>query len=678
MTFNSDMQKAWDYLISKGLTPEGTAGLMGNLYSESAGFFPNRVEFLCIKRLKEYYGKDYTDSSYTAEVDSGVIGRDRFLNPIPGKQYGYGLVQWTTPSRKAGLYDLCKKRGVSISDLQTQLDYLMQELTEKYPTILKILKSTGSIKEASDKVLKDFESPANWSQWSASREQYGQDIYNRYYSPSGSVDDVLSVAAAEIGYLEKASNKDLDSFTGNAGSNNYTKYWRDVYPAYQAQAWCACFVSWVLMKVYGQTEAKRLLKHWPYVYCPDLAAKTTNKVPKRGSIIIFFRNGVYAHTGFVESVNGNKITTIEGNTSGASGIVPNGGGVCRKTYDITTLSSNTKYFMPDYRDVKNPQSSSQNQTQTAAKQEEVKDLYIVKDKAGKVLNSFKKYVNAIHEADRHSGSHIYDQNGKVMYPSDEKPKTIVEACKIMSDRLDKGYEKWYYSNGATKSTWASALKGELYRTNCAKSVNWALVMIGVLDASDWFYGCTGGSIAWGSGTKEKLKRAGYEFINIGGKKTVSTAIKDGTLKPHDIVTYVHMTHTNVYEGNGRWYDFGHAYCRQSGEMAPFISWHGGTVHGSQPIGWIIRKGGSEDKPKKTYTSTKTTPQFVGKVNIKEAPVRVAAGAAYSKIAAWPMLAKGNLIDVCDTIKSKAGNTWYKIRIAGKYYGYVYSKYITRV
>ena len=38
------------------------------------------------------------------------------------------------------------------------------------------------------------------------------------------VNDVLKIALAEVGYLEKRSNADLDSKTANAGSNNYTKY----------------------------------------------------------------------------------------------------------------------------------------------------------------------------------------------------------------------------------------------------------------------------------------------------------------------------------------------------------------------------------------------------------------------------------------------------------------------
>jgi len=60
-------------------------------------------------------------------------------------------------------------------------------------------------------------------------------------------DTVIEIAKEEVGYLEKASNYNLDSKTGNAGSANYTKYWRDIQPSYQGEPWCACFVTWCLV-----------------------------------------------------------------------------------------------------------------------------------------------------------------------------------------------------------------------------------------------------------------------------------------------------------------------------------------------------------------------------------------------------------------------------------------------
>lgn len=42
------------------------------------------------------------------------------------------------------------------------------------------------------------------------------------------VDKLIRVAEAQHGYLKKKSNKDLDDKIKNAGSNNYTKYNRDL------------------------------------------------------------------------------------------------------------------------------------------------------------------------------------------------------------------------------------------------------------------------------------------------------------------------------------------------------------------------------------------------------------------------------------------------------------------
>ena len=49
---------------------------------------------------------------------------------------------------------------------------------------------------------------------------------------ANTVDKVLNIAEAEVGYLEKKTNADLDSKTKNAGYNNYTKYGRDMHKLY--------------------------------------------------------------------------------------------------------------------------------------------------------------------------------------------------------------------------------------------------------------------------------------------------------------------------------------------------------------------------------------------------------------------------------------------------------------
>lgn len=73
-----------------------------------------------------------------------------------------------------------------------------------------------------------------------------------------------------------------------------------------------------------------------------------------------------------------------------------------------------------------------------------------------------------------------------------------------------------------------------------------------------------------------------------------------------------------------------------------------------------------------------TPKWVGAVNTNELNVRTGAGTGNPKLAAYPLLRQHNFVDVCDTIKAADSTDWYYIRIAGKYYGYVCGKYISRV
>nr|DAH51934.1 MAG TPA: PlyB like endolysin [Bacteriophage sp.] len=191
-----------------------------------------------------------------------------------------------------------------------------------------------------------------------SRQKFVYNALRTYFPESedesmNAIDKLIQIAKNEIGYLEKASNSQLDSKTANAGENNYTKYWRDIKPDYQGQPWCAAFISWCVIKAFGLDTAKKLLKHWPYVYCPTMADLfTLNSNPKVGDIVIFYRNGVFAHTGIVIKVSGDQFWTVEGNTSGGSTIIANGGGVCQKSYYNSNLPG-TKFCTPNYSLVKN-------------------------------------------------------------------------------------------------------------------------------------------------------------------------------------------------------------------------------------------------------------------------------------------------------------------------------------
>jgi len=189
MKINNFARKAYTAYTAFGLTPEGACGLMGNQFPESMGFLANKLELLCMKRYKEK-GKIYTDISYTQAVDSGKISRAEFLSPM-GKHYGYGLSQWTTSDRKAGLYDRAKKKGVSIADEDLQIEYVLWELKNRFPKVLQKLKTTKSVQEASDYVLQYYEQPNGWQSMKKTRASYGQTYYKKLAGKEKTVTNVV-------------------------------------------------------------------------------------------------------------------------------------------------------------------------------------------------------------------------------------------------------------------------------------------------------------------------------------------------------------------------------------------------------------------------------------------------------------------------------------------------------
>ena len=166
---------------------------------------------------------------------------------------------------------------------------------------------------------------------------------------------VIQVALQEVGYLEKKDNSNLDSKTANAGYNNWTKYARDldklgVYNfAKNGFDWCDIFADWCFVQAYGLDNMVKML----YQPLKGLGAGCTYSMgyyrdnnAEAGDQCFFSRDGwkTSYHTGLVEKVEGGRIYTVEGNTSNASGVIANGGGVARKSYPISIAM----YGRPNY------------------------------------------------------------------------------------------------------------------------------------------------------------------------------------------------------------------------------------------------------------------------------------------------------------------------------------------
>lgn len=352
----------WRYFRGKGLSDCGTAGLMGNLYAES-GLRPNNLQNTFEKKL------GLSDAEYTARVDSGAYAN--FVRDGAG----YGLAQWTYWSRKESLLNYAQAAGKSIGDLEMQLDFLWEELNKGYRGLVNTLASAKSVRAASDAVLTQFERPADQSeQAKARRASYGQSYYDKYAGKGETmaaqtilpaVKRVLNTARAEIGYLEKQTNAQLDDKTANAGDKNWNKYARDldalgrVYNRKKnGYSWCDIFVDWCFIHTFGFETGMRLLcqaEKGVGAGCSGSAnyykakGQFHTRDPQPGDQIFFTNDGGKSmyHTGIVEKVEGGQVYTIEGNTSSLPGVVENGGCVRDKSYSLS-YSKIGGYGRPDF------------------------------------------------------------------------------------------------------------------------------------------------------------------------------------------------------------------------------------------------------------------------------------------------------------------------------------------
>jgi len=166
-------------LISNGLSPEQSSGVVGNLYQES--------------------------NLNPSVIQGGSIAPDNYI-PVP--EIGFGIAQWSSASRQQGLIELSKKSSLSITDLGLQLNFLWQELNSTYNSALVSLKDETTPDGAAFVFHRDFEGSADTPEDVAkNRGVKALDVFTQYSSVFNT-----SLASGSSSVCDNSASSYVDGF----------------------------------------------------------------------------------------------------------------------------------------------------------------------------------------------------------------------------------------------------------------------------------------------------------------------------------------------------------------------------------------------------------------------------------------------------------------------------------
>lgn len=235
-------EKIWNFFLDEGFSIYGIAALMGNLSAES-GLDPKNLQNSCEKRL------NYTDAEYTAAVDNGTYKNFTYDGA------GYGLPQFTFPSRKEAFYKYAKAAGKSIGDLETQLLFMVEEMKKDFKSVYSALKTASDVKTTSDLVLKKYEAPKDQSDAvKRKRAEYGQEYFNRFSGAGekkGEINMSIMVGSARIDERGNASG-------GAAGDQKQTSATNDLTGEVSMQKMYSHSKGWYILRPKSAAHAVKM------------------------------------------------------------------------------------------------------------------------------------------------------------------------------------------------------------------------------------------------------------------------------------------------------------------------------------------------------------------------------------------------------------------------------------
>lgn len=334
---SDNQEKAFNFFVSKGYSPQQSAGVVGNMIAESA-VLPMRLQST---------PENQETSSSTAKNSSS----------------GWGLVQWTPAGKMINPSHSAGNSYETIDTLGFQLQFLWEQLEGTGLGGTKLpeksagddLKKQTTIDGSARSFMLKYERPKDQSEGKQkARSQLANVVFGKYGTGAdGSIGvtatsgcdsvgsgDIVAIAQAELAKGVKEQPIGCDS--GNPSKKGSCGPEVDKYTDGTLEYWCADFVSWVYKQA-GKPFTGGSSGGWRIASVSGVRAwfEKNGTYTRNGSGVIPKPGDTYmtageTHIGIVEKVENGIVYTISGNTSVEN--YRNGVGVGRTEYKIGSSS----------------------------------------------------------------------------------------------------------------------------------------------------------------------------------------------------------------------------------------------------------------------------------------------------------------------------------------------------
>lgn len=171
-------EQIYQAAIDKGFTVEAACGLLANIQAESA-FRADNAE--------DRINGTVSDAEYIRRADADLMtynGKNFIYDAV-----GFGYIQWTYYTRKRGLLEYCRSKGVSIADSNAQIEYIFIEMVRDFPSVWSTCRNSTDLSQIMYQLITIWENPADHAGAMNTRFPYAQAWLSKFKDWSNPSDE---------------------------------------------------------------------------------------------------------------------------------------------------------------------------------------------------------------------------------------------------------------------------------------------------------------------------------------------------------------------------------------------------------------------------------------------------------------------------------------------------------